>query len=125
MTLLTVGSFQKVVDEICKLRDNSPTLKRKGNEMNLSEKLTMKLNKAEVLIEQARSLVLQVIDEDEIGDGASGGSVDLKFDEMVDFISDIGYEVIMPIQFQEEEAERLAEIRALESRLAELKAGGY
>ena len=93
--------------------------------MNLSEKLTMKLNKAEVLIEQARSLVLQVIDEDEIGDGASGGSVDLKFDEMVDFISDIGYEVIMPIQFQEEEAERLAEIRALESRLAELKAGGY
>lgn len=29
MTLLTVGSFQKVVDEICKLRDNSPTLNEK------------------------------------------------------------------------------------------------
>ena len=89
--------------------------------MNLSEKLTVKLNKAEVLIEQARTLVLQVIAEDEIGDGRLGSEIDPKFDEMIDFISDVGYEVIMPIQMEEEENERLAEISALEARLKELK----
>lgn len=83
--------------------------------MELSEKLTMKLNEAEDLIEQARMLVLQVIDKDDTG------TANLKFDEIVDFISDIGYDVIMAADHQEEE--RLAEIRALESRLAELKAG--
>ena len=49
-------------------------------------------------------------------------TADLKFDEIVDFISDIGYDCVMAAQRQEKEAERLAEIRALESRLAELKA---
>lgn len=97
--------------------------------MKLSETLTMKLNKAEDLIEQARMLVLQVIYEDETG------TVDLKFDEIVDFISDIGYDVIMAAHRQEEddviiaahrqeeEAERLlAEIHTLKKRLAELGA---
>lgn len=78
----------------------------------------MKLNKAEDLIEQARVLVLQVIGEHE------ACSADLKFDEIVDFISDIGQHVIMVHHRQEEEAERLAEVLALKKRLAELGAGG-
>ena len=93
--------------------------------MKLSETLMMKLHNAEDLIEQARTLVLQIIDEDETG--AVVATADLKFDEIVDFISDIGYDCILAAQQQEkeaEEAERLAEIRVLESRLAELKAGG-
>ena len=89
--------------------------------MKLSETLTMKLSEAEDLIEHARTLFLQVIDEDETG--AMASTVDLKFDEISDFISDIGFDVILTAQHQEKEAERLAEIRALESRLAELKAG--
>lgn len=89
--------------------------------MNLSEKLTIKLNKAESLVEQARNLVLQVFNEDEIGEGFSAPLVDSKFDDIIDFIGDVGYEVIMPIQFQEEENERLEEIKVLEKRLAELK----
>ena len=91
--------------------------------MELSETLMMKLNEAVDLVERARTLVLQIIDEDETGDGAQ---VDLKFDEISDFIWDIGYDCILVAQQQEkeaEEAERLAEIRVLESRLAELKAG--
>ena len=93
--------------------------------MKLIDNLAMKLNEAEDLIEQARSLVLQVIDEGETD--AEVATVDLKFDEIVDFISDIGYDCILAAQQQEkeaEEAERLAEIRVLESRLAELKARG-
>ena len=93
--------------------------------MKLSETLMMKLTEAEDLIEQARSLVLQIIDEDETG--AVVATADLKFDEISDFISDIGYDCILAAQHQEEEAEeaeRLAEIRVLESRLAELKARG-
>ena len=89
--------------------------------LSKAETLTMKLSEAEDLIERARMLVLQIIDEDETGDGAQ---VDLKFDEISDFISDIGFDIILAAQQQEKEAERLAEIRALESRLAELKAGG-
>lgn len=91
--------------------------------MILSERLTVKLNQAEILIEKARNLVLQVIAEDEIGDGRLGAEIDPKFDQMIDFISDVGYEVIMPIQMEEEESQRLAEISALEKRLAELRAG--
>ena len=90
--------------------------------LSKAETLTMKLSEAEDLIERARMLVLQVIDEDETG--AVVATADLKFDEIVDFISDIGYDSILAAQHQEAEAERLAEIRALESRLAELKAGG-
>ena len=93
--------------------------------LSKAETLTMKLSEAEDLIERARTLVLQIIDEDETG--AVVATADLKFDEIVDFISDIGYDCILAAQQQEEEAEeaeRLAEIRVLESRLAELKAGG-
>ena len=93
--------------------------------LSKAETLAMKLSEAEDLIERARTLVLQIIDEDETGAVAS--TADLKFDEISDFISDIGYDIILEAQQQEkeaEEAERLAEIRVLESRLAELKAGG-
>ena len=91
--------------------------------LSKAETLTMKLSEAEDLIERARTLFLQIIDEDETG--AVVATADLKFDEIVDFISDIGYDCILAAQQQEKEAERLAEIRALESRLAELKAGGF
>ena len=93
--------------------------------LSKAETLTMKLSEAEDLIERARTLFLQIIDEDETG--AVVATADLKFDEIVDFISDIGYDCILAAHGQEEEAEeaeRLAEIRVLESRLAELKAGG-
>ena len=87
------------------------------DEMKLIDNVAMKLSKAEDLIEQARSLVLQVIDEDEIGVCTQTCTqVDLKFDEISDFISDIGFDIIM--------AEFRVLERALESRLAELKAGG-
>ncbi len=89
--------------------------------MNLSERLTVKLNKAELLVEQARNLVLQVLEDDELGDGSTGPMVDSKFDDLVDFIGDVAYDVVMPIQFAEEEIERLAEIARLEERLAELR----
>lgn len=87
-----------------------------------SERLNVKLNKAEILIEQARALVLQVLDEDENGEGCTGCRVDKVFDDLVDFIGDVGYEVLMPMQLEEEEAERLAEISVLKARLAELGA---
>ena len=87
------------------------------DEMKLIDNLAMKLDKAVDLVEQARSLVLQVIDEDEIGACTQTCTqVDLKFDEISDFISDIGFDIIM--------AEFRALERAIESRLAELKAGG-
>ena len=87
------------------------------DEMELIDNLAMKLDKAVDLVEQARSLVLQVIDEDEIGACTQTCTqVDLKFDEISDFISDIGFDIIM--------AEFRVLERAIESRLAELKAGG-
>ena len=87
------------------------------DEMKLIDNVAMKLDKAVDLVEQARSLVLQVIDEDEIGVCTQTCTqVDLKFDEISDFISDIGFDIIM--------AEFRVLERAIESRLAELKAGG-
>ena len=87
------------------------------DEMKLIDNVAMKLDKAVDLVEQARSLVLQVIDEDEIGACTQTCTqVDLKFDEIADFISDIGFDIIM--------AEFRVLERAIESRLAELKAGG-
>ena len=66
------------------------------DEMKLIDNVAMKLDRAVDLVEQARSLVLQVIDEDETG--AMASTVDLKFDEISDFISDIGYDVILAAQ---------------------------
>ena len=87
------------------------------DEMKLIDNVAMKLDKAVDLVEQARSLVLQVIDEDEIGACTQTCTqVDLRFDEISDFISDIGFDIIM--------AEFRVLERAIESRLAELKAGG-
>lgn len=87
--------------------------------MRKSDKLTEKLNRAEQLIEQARTLVLQVIDADETGDGCTGGQVNPKFDDLVDFLGEVGYEVIMPMQMEEEDREQ--EIERLRARLSQLE----
>ena len=71
--------------------------------MTNSEILSRKLNRAGVLIEQARQLVQFVIDADEAGDGVSAGKFDKTCDDLLDLIDDLGYEIIMPMEMAEEE----------------------
>ena len=90
--------------------------------MRKSEVVMQKLNKAEVLLMRAASLVEQVLQMDENGDGASGGKFMNQVEEMVDLLNDLGYEVAMPMECEEEAREE--EIEALEARLAELRRQG-
>ena len=71
--------------------------------MTKSELLSNKLNKAEYYIELARTLINQVVDADENGDGQSAGLLDKKLDEVIDLIGDLGYEIIMPMEMEEME----------------------
>lgn len=89
--------------------------------MTKSEILGRKLNKAIDLIESAKLLVEEVAAADENGDGESVGLFMSQADDLVDLVSEVGYEILMPMQMEEEEVARQAEIRALEARLAELR----
>ncbi len=71
--------------------------------MQKSEILMNRLNRAEVLIEQARRLVESVIDADESGDGCSAGKFMKTCDDLVDLIGDLGFEICMPMQAEEME----------------------
>ena len=71
--------------------------------MMKSEILMNRLNRAEVLIEQARRLVESVIDEDESGDGCSAGKFMKTCDDLVDLVNDLGYEIVMPLEMEEQE----------------------
>lgn len=69
--------------------------------MRKSEILGNKLNKAEYYLEIVKSLVNQVIDSDENGDGISAGLFNKTVDDLSDLISDLGYEIIMPLEMEE------------------------
>lgn len=87
--------------------------------MRKSELLSQKLNKAEQLIERAKRCVEYVLANDVNGDGCSGGRFMTLADELIDCTNEIGYEVVMPLEMQEDDRE--AEIAVLEARLAELR----
>lgn len=70
--------------------------------MTKAEFLSNKLNKAEYYIEMARRLVNSVVDADENGDGISAGKFDKTCDDLIDLIEDLGYEIIMPLEMEEE-----------------------
>lgn len=63
-----------------------------------------KLNRAEYHIEMARKLINQVVEADENGDGTSAPILDKKLDDVIDLIGDLGYEIIMPMEMEEEES---------------------
>jgi hypothetical protein len=92
--------------------------------MKKSAELSSKLSQAEALIERAKSLVEQVLVQDTDRNGDSGLLFMDAADSALDLINDLGYEIIMPIEMEEEEAERLAEIARLEARLEELRSFG-
>jgi hypothetical protein len=71
--------------------------------MMKSEILMNRLNRAEVLIEEARRLVESVIDEDENGDGFSAGKFMKTCDDLVDLVNELGYEIVMPLEMEEQE----------------------
>lgn len=87
--------------------------------MTKSEILTAKLSKAAELLERAKRCVEYVLENDEAGDGVSGGKFMTLADELIDLTEELGYEIVMPMQAEEEEREE--EIAALEARLAELR----
>ena len=88
--------------------------------MRKSDIVMNKLNQAESLLQRVVSLVDQVIQMDESGDGISGGKFMATADELLDLIQELGYEIAMPMQVEEDERDE--EIERLEARLAELKA---
>jgi hypothetical protein len=71
--------------------------------MTKSEKLSSKLRQAEVYLELAKKLVNQVIDLDENGNGISAGLFNNNIDKTLELIDDLGYEIIMPIEMEEEQ----------------------
>lgn len=73
--------------------------------MRKSQVLSNKLNLAESYIERARRLINQVVEADENGEGNSAFSLDNKLDEVIDLIGDLGYEIIMPLEMEEEETQ--------------------
>lgn len=88
--------------------------------MRKSEVVTMKLSQAEAAIERAIKLVQEVSQLDENGDGSSIGDFMSVANIALDEIAEIGYEVAMPMQMDEEAREQ--EIASLEARLAQLRA---
>jgi hypothetical protein len=88
--------------------------------MYKSELVMNKLNQAETLLQRVVSLVEQVAQLDENGDGCSVGKFMTAADEMANLLDELGYEIAMPMQVEEDEREE--EIATLEARLAELRA---
>ena len=72
--------------------------------MRKSELLSNKLHKAEYYLEIAKRLVNEVIDLDESGDGISAGLFNNSIERTLELIDDLGYEIIMPIEMAEDEA---------------------
>jgi hypothetical protein len=89
--------------------------------MRKSELVMNRLNRAETLICQAISEVEKVLQMDESGDGESGGKFMMGAESLIDLINELGYEIAMPMQVEEEDREE--EIAVLERRLAVLRAG--
>ena len=92
--------------------------------MKRSEIMEKKLNRAEVLIEEARELVLEVMKCDEDCFAKSQNLINEEFDKLADLVGEVSYEVIMPMEIQESEAELaqdLTELARLEERRAELR----
>lgn len=87
--------------------------------MRKSEVVMDKLNRAQMLLERVATLVDQVIEMDESGDGTSAGAFMTTFDKMVDLIENLSYEIAMPLQMEEDARDE--EIERLEARLAELR----
>ena len=71
--------------------------------MRKSELLSNKLHKAEYYLEIAKRLVNEVIDLDESGDGISAGLFNNSIERTLELIDDLGYEIIMPIEMEEED----------------------
>ena len=88
--------------------------------MTKSETLMAHLNQAQTLVERATLLVQKVVDADQVGDGVSAGPFFDTAKKLLDLIDELGYEIVMPLQVEEDERE--IEIADLEERLAELKA---
>lgn len=88
--------------------------------MRKSEVVMQKLNQAEVHLMRAVSLVEQVLQMDEDGNGSSGGEFMAQADGLVDLLNELGYEIAMPMQTEEEARDE--EIERLEARLAQLRA---
>ena len=74
--------------------------------MTKSEILGNKLRKAEYYLELAKNLVNQVIDSDENGDGISAGLFNNSIDRTLELVDDLGYEIIIPLEMEEEETMR-------------------
>ena len=92
--------------------------------MKRSEIMEKKLNRAEVMIEEARELVLEVMKCDEDCFVKSQNLINEEFDKLVDLVGEVSYEVIMPLEMQEYEdelAQDLTELARLEERRAELR----
>lgn len=72
--------------------------------MKKSEMLQAKINYAEVLVEKARALILEVFEEDEFGNHgeATMGVVMTAFDDVVNVLDGVSYDVVMPLQNQGE-----------------------
>lgn len=87
--------------------------------MTKSETLMSQLNQAESLIQRATQLVQKVVDADQVGDGDSAGAFFATAEELLGLIDSLGYEIVMPLQVEEDERE--IEIADLEERLALLK----
>lgn len=92
--------------------------------MKRSEIMEKKLNRAEVLIEEARELVLEVMKCDEDCFAKSQNLINEEFDKLADLVGEVGYEVVMPMEMQENEEDLvrdLNELARLEERRAELR----
>ncbi len=70
-------------------------------DMKKSEILGNKIRRAELLLLQAQTLINEVLDADENGDGESGGVLMMKTEECMDLLSQLDYEICMPLQMEE------------------------
>lgn len=92
--------------------------------MKRSEIMEKKLNDAEVMLEKARDLVLEVMKCDDDCYRNSANLINEQFDQLSDLVGEVSYEVIMPMELQEsndEMVQDLTELARLEERRAELR----
>lgn len=89
--------------------------------MKKSELLMQKIQKAQYLLEQVDSLQQECFAEFETEGNSECFDLHCGIEELIEKLDEVAYEFVSPIQMDEEQEEKKAELLALKKRVAELE----
>jgi hypothetical protein len=89
--------------------------------MKKSDLLLQKIQKAQYLLEQVDSLQQEIFSAVETEGSTQCFEIHMAIEDLISSLDDVAYEVVSPIQMEEEQEEKKAELLALKKRVAELE----